>query len=162
MTHRWQWEAGMPWALSSHILTSRVPLLRWPIAPGSPWLSLPPFHPSWSWWILAAEGKRWVSTGAHLPEGGPRQVRAFPHKAAVVSSQNTHLKLPGLSRCVFYTDVGWWTPDHCPLSVFIASITQTLRDMLKKNLQVEGKGWLHCPLCITNHVAKPLKAKLAK
>lgn len=58
-----------------------------------------------------------VSTGAHLPESGPRQVRAFPThfpcKGAVVSTQNAHLKLPGFWHCVF--PHRWWLMNPRPL-----------------------------------------------
>lgn len=77
-----------------------------------------------------------VSTGAHLPESGPRQVRAFPHISQAreqLLAPRTHTSsCPAFDIVCFHIDGGWWTPDHCLLSIFIAPINQTLRYMFNE------------------------------
>lgn len=165
--HRWQLEAGMPWAPRPYILPSCVPLFRWPIALGSPWLSLPPSHPPWSWWILTAKDKRpsfhWCPSPRSWPKAKWEHSHTFPMQGS--SCYPPEHTPQAFDIVYFYTDDGWWTPDRCPLSVLIAPINQALRCMFNEKSPgpyQEGKDWLHCPLCIINHVAKALKAKLAK
>lgn len=144
-THTWQLKAGMSWPLRSYILRYCVPFFKWPSPLGSSWLSLPLFHPSYSLPCTSclnsnkANGswqqrvRELVSTGASLPEGGPRQVslRVFPYisraRQWLLAPRAHTLSCLAFDIVCFRTDGGWWTPNHCPLFIFIVPITQTLR-----------------------------------
>lgn len=174
-THMWQLKAGMSRALGSYTLRHSVPFFKWPPLLGSLWLSPSPFHPSCSApctsRLNADKGdgswqqRELVSAGAHQAEDGPRQfsLKVFPY----VSHARQQLLAPRahISSCLafdivcFHVDDGWWTPNHCSLLIFIAPTTQTPRYVTQT---VKGNDRLHHPLCIINHVAESLKAKLAK